>query len=127
MLSHKHYAAIAFVIALFAYSQAKARELYSGQYANVPPAIKKWYGEQRNKAGGSCCEHADGHDFYGYYKLNDDGSVEFDADGQHRKLPAYMVLDGPNPTGHAVWWWIDWQTDIGTIHSDYCFALGAGG
>jgi hypothetical protein len=123
---HIHYAAIAIVIAIFA-TPAKARELYPGQYANVKPEIQAWYQAQRNKAGGSCCDHSDGHDFFGDYKLNEDGTVEFEADDGHHKLPAYMVVDGPNPTGHAVWWYIDWPTDIGTIHSDYCFAPGAGG
>jgi hypothetical protein len=70
---------------------------------------------------------ADGHEFYGDYKITADGGVEFDANGEHHSLPAYMVLDGPNPTGHAVWWYIDWPTNNGTIHSDYCFAPGAGG
>jgi hypothetical protein len=35
--SDTHHAAIAFVAALFAYSQAKAREQYPGQYADARP------------------------------------------------------------------------------------------
>lgn len=125
MFSHTHYVALIAVIALFAASQAKSRELYPGQYANAPN--HEWYEAQRNKAGGSCCDHADAHAFFGDYKFTKDGGVEFDADDGHHNLPAYMLLDGPNPTGSAQWWYIDWQTDIGTIHSDYCFAPGAGG
>ena len=103
MLSEKthrgHIAAIAAVVALFAYSQAKARELYPGQYASVKPEIQAWYQAQRNKAGGSCCDHADGHDFFGDYKLNEDGTVEFDADDGHHKLPpiwSWMVPIRPD-------------------------------
>ena len=70
---HKHYAAIVFVIALFAYSQAKARELYPGQYANAPH--HDWYESQRNKAGSSCCLEADAHDYFGDHAINLDGSV----------------------------------------------------
>lgn len=94
------------------------------QFANAPEAIKQWYATQHNKQGGWCCDNADGHDFYGGYSLNQDGSVEFDADGVHHTIPDYMVLNGPNPTGHAVWWYVD-KSD--GVHKDYCFALGAGG
>jgi hypothetical protein len=31
-----------------------------------------------------------------------------------------MVLKGPNPTGHAVWWYLE----VGSQHRDYCFAPG---
>lgn len=101
---------------------AEAR--WKEQYANAPDAIKQWYAAQRNKNGGWCCDSADGHAFYGKYAVNKDGSVEFDANGMHHKLPDYMVLSGPNPTGHAVWWYTD-QPD--GVHRDYCFALGAEG
>lgn len=54
------------------------------------------------------------------YTINKDGSVSIEApDGPHT-LPSYMVLKGPNPTGHAVWWYLD----LNGRHSDYCFAPG---
>ena len=53
MLSHKHYAAIAVIIAVFAHSQAKALEQYTGQYADAPH--REWYDSQLNKARSSCC------------------------------------------------------------------------
>ena len=101
-----------------------AQARWKQEYANLPDDIKQWYASQRNKNGSWCCNNADGHDFYGGYSLNEDGSVEFDADGAHHRLPAYMVLDGPNPTGHAVWWYLDLT---GGGHMDYCFALGPAG
>jgi len=101
-----------------------AHARWKEQFANAPETVKQWYASQHNKNGLWCCDNADGHAFYGDYSLDQDGSVEFDVDGVHHRLPAYMVLDGPNPTGHAVWWYVK-QTD--GVHKDYCFALGASG
>jgi len=54
------------------------------------------------------------------YAINKDGSVSIEGEQGPRTLPGYMVLKGPNPTGHAVWWF----TDAGGDHRDYCFAPG---
>lgn len=102
-----------------------AQARWQAQYANTPEVIQGWYAAQRNRNGVWCCDQADGHAFYGTYSLNKDGSVEFDADGAHHKLPAYMVLAGPNPTGHAVWWYTDHMPN--GVHRDYCFAPGTQG
>jgi hypothetical protein len=40
------------------------------------------------------------------------------------RIEAYKVLDGPNPTGHAVWWYLD-HGDWGI--TTFCLALGAKG
>lgn len=88
-----------------------------GRYANSQ--YKSWYESQHNAQGGFCCDRADGQDFYGDYQPTSDGGVEFDDSGKHYKLPAYMVLKGPNPTGHAVWWHIN--------DTSYCFAFGSQG
>ena len=63
---------------------------------------------------------ADGHPFYGSYVINADGSVTIDLESGERTLPAYMVLPGPNPTGHAIYWY----KDYGTARIDYCFSPG---
>lgn len=110
-------AGIVAVLALLVFLEllpAWARD--DGRYAGSP--YKAWYEQQHNAIGGYCCNNSDAQAFYGDYTLNDDGSVEFDDAGAHHKLPAYMVLKGPNPTGHAVWWHLADQ--------DYCFALGDG-
>lgn len=92
-------------------------------WSGAPGPMAHWYASQHNKNGQFCCSEADGHDFYGAYTTNPDGSVEFDVNGVHHKLPAYMILDGPNPTGHAVWWYgVDWNHNL----VSYCFALGPG-
>jgi hypothetical protein len=90
---------------------------------NPDPKIAAWYSAQHNAHGDWCCDKADGHDFFDAYTIDLDGSVEFNAGGAHIHLPAFMVLRGPNPTGHAVWWYV--ITDAGS-RVDYCFAVGPG-
>jgi hypothetical protein len=93
---------------------------WNPSYGNQPPEVQAWFKDQHNAQGQWCCDESDGHPFYGAYTINKDGSVSINApDGTHT-LPAYMVLKGPNPTGHAVWWYLD----VNGRHSDYCFAPG---
>jgi hypothetical protein len=99
--------------------EASARERYPGQFANVRPDIRSWYESQHDSEGLQCCAESDAYDFYGDYTLRPDGSVTLEADGVRREIPAYQVLTGPNPTGHAVWW----HNESG---GTYCFALGTG-
>lgn len=105
-------------------SPVGAQAKWKSAYADAPANIIQWYSAQYNAKGQWCCDKADGHAFYDGYKLDDNGDVEFDFAGTHYHLPAYMVLQGANPTGHAVWWYMV-QAD--GQHQDYCFALGAGG
>ena len=76
-----------------------------------------WYAAQKDANGRSCCDRADAHDYYGDYLLNADGSVSM---GLHH-IRTFMVLRGPNPLGHAVWWYT--ETDTHEL-IDYCFAPG---
>lgn len=91
------------------------------EYAKADPNIRQWYRSQHNAQGQWCCDESDGHPYYGAYTINKDGSVTLDlAGGKKHTIPAYMVITGPNPTGHAVWWYL---ATNGT-HSDFCFAPG---
>jgi hypothetical protein len=90
------------------------------EYGKADPKIQAWYKGQHNAQGQWCCDEADGHPYFGSYALNQDGSVTLDVAGGKRTLPAYMVLSGPNPTGHAVWWYLE----TGGSHTDFCFAPG---
>lgn len=89
-------------------------------YRGVPAGLRFWFEHQRNARGQWCCDKSDGHPFYGAYTINPNGSVTVQLPTGPRTLPAYMVLDGPNPTGHAVYWY----RDYGTVRLDYCFAPG---
>ena len=88
------------------------------------PKISAWFASQHNANGGWCCDSADGHPFYGSYTFDANGDVEFNADGKHYHLPAYMVLTGPNPTGSAVWWFAE---NYNGERISYCFAPGSAG
>ena len=89
-------------------------------YASQPAEVQAWFKQQHNSRGEWCCDESDGHPFFGDYKLNDDGSVTVEMDGQPHIIPAELVLKGRNPTGHAVWWYRDTVSG----HRDYCFAPG---
>lgn len=102
-------------VALFLLWSLAAQARDDGRYANAPH--KEWYRNQHNAQGQWCCSEADGHPYFGNYTINDDGSVTLDDD---RTLPAYMVLKGPNPTGHAVYWYS--ENEWG--RRDYCFSPG---
>lgn len=99
-----------FLLVAILSQQARAHDP-DGLYNNSP--YKQWFESQYNATGQFCCNEADGHAYLEDYTMNPDGSVTL-HDG--RTLPAYMVLKGPNPTGHAVVW------SIGQKY--YCFAPG---
>lgn len=108
----------------FAFLIEPAHAHWDPRYASADPAVASWYSSQHNASGEFCCDKSDGHDFYDAYVIDNDGSVEFDADGQHFHLAKDKVLTGPNPTGHAVWWFV--ANVDGSIRS-YCFAIGPQG
>lgn len=91
-----------------------------GRYAQANPELHKWFEEQTNGAGGSCCSDADGHLYDGDYTINADGSVTLEIEGEKVTMEAYKVLNGPNPTGHAVVWYLKGGYGLAT----YCFAAG---
>jgi hypothetical protein len=98
-----------------------AHSRWRDEFNNNPPEVQQWFRSQRNKVGTMCCDEADGHPYYDDYKMNPDGSVTVSLNGSPHIIPNQMVLDGPNPTGHAIWWF----RDTGAWHRDYCFAPGA--
>ena len=117
-MSHLRHAAI-LAIACGAAICSAAEARWSGRYGSSPE-LRGWFEQQQNSRGQSCCYEGDGHPFYGSYAINPDGSVTLQLRRGSRTLPAYMVLRGPNPTGHAVYWY----RDYGTVRLDYCFAPG---
>lgn len=105
-------------IVLLTLSEAQAR--WKPEYAAASPEVQSWIKDQHNAAGQWCCDKSDGHPFYGGYAINADGSVTLQTAAGPRVLPPFIVLKGPNPTGHAIWWYVE----TGAEHIDYCFAPG---
>ncbi len=93
---------------------------WKAEYGKQPKEVQQWYKGQHNAQGQWCCDKSDGHPFFGSYTLNKDGSVTLQLASGPRTLPDYMVIKGPNPTGHAVWWYLE----TGDNHTDFCFAPG---
>lgn len=112
---------LAFVVAMTLVGVAAWGRDPDGRYKDAPHAA--WFAAQYNKNGQWCCDVSDGHPFYEDYSFAENGDVEFIADGVHYRLPAYMVLTGPNPTGHAVWWFVV----SGGERTSFCFAPGSAG
>ena len=106
------------VAASSAINLASAR--WRPEYGKADPNIQHWYRSQHNSQGQWCCDNSDGHPYYGAYTINKDGSVTLDLKTGKHVIPAHMVLTGPNPTGHAVWWYIATPGN----HTDFCFAPG---
>ena len=107
------------LFAIVSVSPSLAR--WKPEYGKQPLEVQQWYQKQHNGEGQWCCDKSDGHPYFGAYTLNKDGSVTLDlGSGKTRRIPEYMVLSGPNPTGHAVWWYLE----VGDTHTDFCFAPG---
>ena len=109
------------IFGVFALATTPSIAKWKKQYDKLSPEIRAWYKSQRNANDQLCCDQADGHHYFGKYRLIAFGNVELQLNGQPYILPSYMVLKGPNPTGHAVWWY----TDGPGGHIDYCFAPGS--
>lgn len=107
---------IAFLVSALTLSVAFARN-DNGQYDNAP--FHDWFESQHNSLGQWCCNEADGHPYNGDYKFNADGSVTA-YDGQAYTIAKEKILTGKNPTGHAIWWFVDSSAGRYT----YCFAPG---
>jgi hypothetical protein len=86
------------------------------EFASSPHAT--WYMQQFDKDGWSCCDRSDAHPSYDAYTKN--GKWFVPIDGTHYEIQGYQMLEGQNPTGHAVVWY-DGAGDHVTI---FCFAPG---
>ena len=94
--------------------QAHAR--WKPEYDNSP--YRSWFEQQHDRKGWSCCERSDAHPAYNAYIKR--GRWYVPIDGIHHEVLPHQLLDGPNPTGHAVVWY-DGHGDSITI---FCFAPG---
>lgn len=98
------------------------------EYAQSDPKLLQWYQNAKDAKGNGCCSDADGHAYYGNVATEPDGSVIVEENGKLYKVEKDKVLTGPNPTGHAVWWYYDYTGyEPGTVtRTTRCFALGSG-
>jgi hypothetical protein len=94
--------------------QAHAR--WTPMFRNSPHMA--WYAQQHDKEGWSCCERSDAHAVYDAYIKH--GKWYVPINGLHHEIQPHQILEGRNPTGHAVVWY-DGQGDHVTI---FCFAPG---
>lgn len=76
----------------------------NGQYAQVDPAIREWFGGLQSKQGGLCCSFADGFSI-------DDPDWETKGDqyrvrikGEWIDVPPEAVVTSPNRIGRAIVW-----------------------
>ena len=114
--------AIGALLVIVAAVAAQAR--WKPEYGNVSKAEQAWFAAQHNSQGQWCCDQADGHRFDGEWRFTKEGGVAIRYNGKVYKLPPYMVLKVPNPTGSAAWWFLDLA---GGEHVDYCVAPGSMG
>ena len=105
---------------VFASLQPAFAKNEDGKYDSSP--FKEWFETQHNSKGEWCCNDADGHMYDGDYSLNADGSVTIPWNAQGPiHVDASRVLTTPNPTGHAVWWYLP---DMQGRPNTFCFSPG---
>jgi hypothetical protein len=95
--------------------QAQAR--WKPQYTDSP--YREWYQQQHDRVGWSCCGLGDAHPVYDAYIKQ--GKWHVPVRGRDYEIELHQLLSGPNPTGHAVIWYEDYD-DYVIIN---CFAPGA--
>ena len=95
--------------------QVQAR--WKPEYADAP--YREWFAQQHDSDGWSCCDRSDAHAAFDAYIRK--GKWYVPIDGTHYEIQPNQLLDGPNPTGHAVVWY-DGAGDHVTI---FCFAPGS--
>jgi hypothetical protein len=94
--------------------QAQAR--WKPQYADSP--YREWFNQQRNGWGWLCCDRSDAHPVYDAYIKQ--GKWHVPIRGRDYEIEPHQLLNGPNPTGHAVIWY----DDFGDYVWINCFAPG---
>lgn len=120
-------------VVIFFAQPAFPREQYPGQYAQLDPAIGKWFRDQKVPGTSrSCCSEADGASAeedirQGKYwvrftaKQYNDGAPPIEIDSGWMQVPDEAVIDNePNLNGGAIVWW-GWQDRLFIR----CFVPGA--
>lgn len=96
----------AFALGFLIVTIAMGRDL--GQYAQVSPELRQWYGSLHNKSRQLCCADADGWDAVWDTK---DGHYRVRADNAWIVVPDEAVVEGPNKAGVAkVWFYTEFAS-----------------
>jgi hypothetical protein len=116
------------VLMIYSIPGALARD--SGQYAEVPDHIRKWFNEQTSPENGrSCCSVADGHETQEQIR---DGQYWVLIEGKWLPVPPSRVIHNKgNPVGRPVVWYQIFSSsdDNGSVAPEVnilCFVPGAG-
>jgi hypothetical protein len=109
-------AALALAISISALIEGPVQARWKSEYADAP--YSEWFAQQYDSDGRSCCDHSDAHAVYDAYIKYRKWYVPID--GIHHEIQQHQLLDGPNPTGHA----IVWYNGVGDHVTIYCFAPG---
>lgn len=116
-----------------ALATGSAREAYPGQWAQVDPAIKRWFNDQ--KVPGTqrtCCSEADGvyaeediregHYWARFVAIqHNEGLAPTEISSGWMQVPDAAVIHDPNRNGAPVVWW-GWQNGLFIR----CYAPGGG-
>ncbi len=113
---------------------AAGRELYPGQYAQVDPAERAWFSDQKVPGThSSCCSQADGvtaeedirdgHYWarFVYQQWQNDKHMYLQKDSGWMQVPDAAILDTNHQGAPIVWWYI--PADQVMIR---CYARGTG-
>ncbi len=125
---------IEMLIVVLALVPAHAKELYPGQFADVPAAVGEWFKSQAIPGTHSaCCDSANGtmadEDFRGNKRWTKFTYVHFvngawvEAASDWMEVPnATIIRDGkPNPTGGAVVWYTIYTERQGEVLKIRCY------
>jgi hypothetical protein len=90
---------------------------------NADPRLQPWFDHQHSVGGDWCCHVADGHILSESDWRASGDHYEVRINGIWHSIPNSAVRDpngGPNPTGHAVAWWVGSGDELAIV----CFAQG---
>lgn len=110
---------VAILILIWAITHtAKARDL--GQYVQMPPELREWFGKLQSKKNILCCADADGYD--AQWDTKGDHYIVFSPDGWV-DVPDEAVVTVPNKAGVAKVWWY-WDGEGHKTRKVRCFMPG---
>jgi len=110
---------------LYACHKVEGRELYPGQYAQVPKEIQEWYKSVRSPNGASCCDIADGHKTE--FRVDAEGVYWVPIEETWVPVPREAVVyTAGNPEDSAIVWYVKNNGAVGNPWHIRCFVPNGG-